>query len=67
MVCANAITGGASTKQSRAAMSQSTKAGTKTQHPPEEREGYSPVQDRMANVMEGITSVTGGLLQPTDN
>ena len=41
MVCANTITGGASTKQSRTAMFQSTKAETKTQHAPEERDSFS--------------------------
>ena len=51
--------GGASTQQSRTAMFQSTKAETKTQHPPEERASFSPVQNLMASTKEGITSGGG--------
>lgn len=60
MVCANTITGVASTKQRRAAMFRSTEVETKAQHPPQERDSFSPVQNPMANMMEGVTRVRRG-------
>lgn len=38
-------------------MSQSTRAETKTQHPPEDRDSFAHVQNGMANGMERVTSV----------
>lgn len=54
-----------SRKESRAGMSQSTKA-ERSPPRPEQRDSFSPEQNGMANVMEGITSVRRGL-QPHTN
>jgi hypothetical protein len=48
-------------------MSQSRKAETKTQHLPETKDSFAHVQNRMANGMEGVTSVQRELLQHTDS
>lgn len=48
-------------------MSQSRKAETNTQPPPEDRYSFAHVQNRMANGMEGVLSVGRELLQHTDS